>query len=153
MGKLCSIGREIERHRRRCKYIRIKDANGAFILNSAHKRRQKKHEHMSKNPIREDRNANKLDSNNELTHTTNKNRALPSSNEEEQKPSLVGGRRVEVCSCSSSRMGRRMDLKTSMSDSSTTIWRWMVRHAMMEQQNAKNENKEMNGNWTKNKRN
>ena len=50
---------------------------------------------MSKTPIREDRNANKLESNNELTHTTNQNCTLPSSGEEEQKRSLIEGRRVE----------------------------------------------------------
>jgi len=52
---------------------------------------------MSKTPIQEDRNANKLKSKNELTHTTNRNCASPSSGEEDIKPSLVKGRRVERC--------------------------------------------------------
>ena len=50
---------------------------------------------MSKNPIQEEKNANKLDSKNELTHTTNQNCASPSSGEEEQNPSLVEGKRIE----------------------------------------------------------
>ena len=52
---------------------------------------------MTKTSIREDRNANKLESENELTHTTNQNCATPSSGEEEQKPSHVEGQPVERC--------------------------------------------------------
>ena len=47
---------------------------------------------MSRTPIREDRNANKLESKNELPYTTNLNCVSPSSGEEEQKQaSLRGG--------------------------------------------------------------
>jgi hypothetical protein len=56
-----------------------------------------KYEHMFRTLIREHRYANKVESKNKFTHTTNQNCALPSSKEEEQKLSLVEGRRVERC--------------------------------------------------------
>ena len=43
----------------------------------------------------EDKSENKVESKNELTHRANRNCASPSFGEEEQKRSLVEGRRVE----------------------------------------------------------
>ena len=48
----------------------------------------------SSTSIRDETNPNKLKARNELTHTSNQNCALPSSEDEEQKPILVEGRSV-----------------------------------------------------------
>ena len=91
MGKLSNTKRELERRGRRCKHVRIKDSEGACNLNSAHRVRGKKHEHMSLCQILEDENEETMESNNELTHKANQNCASPSSGKEEQKLSLFEG--------------------------------------------------------------
>ena len=135
MGKVSIIRRELERCRRGCKHVHIKDTNRALILNSEHiGRENKKNEHMPKIPIREDRNASKQVRSQERTYAYSKLKlrfAIFRGGWAKTDP-RCGAACWEVCSCSGSRMGRRMDLKMSMSDSSATIWRWMERHAMTE---------------------
>ena len=89
--------RKLERRRRRCKHVRIEDTNWAFVLNSAHEERGKKTWAHSKRKVREGRNASKVETKNELTHTTNRKCVSPSSGEEEQKPTLVVGQPAEKC--------------------------------------------------------
>jgi len=93
--KIRSILRELERSRRCWKHVRIKNADGAVNVNSAHRWNERDtwaHMFITNTWNTKD---NKVDSTNELTHRANRNCALASFEEEEQRRSLVEGRRVE----------------------------------------------------------
>jgi hypothetical protein len=75
----------------------IKDADGAFNLDSAHRGRETEDMSTCLYQKLDDRNANKLKFKNELTHTANRNCASPSSGGEEQKWTLVVGHPSEKC--------------------------------------------------------
>ena len=79
--------------------------DGALILNYAHEGRKQNIRKMTKTSIRENRNANKLDSKNKLTHIANRSCALPSFGEEEQKLSHVEGPPIERCTLTQAHEG------------------------------------------------
>ena len=91
--------RELERCRRGCKHVCIKDTNRALILNYEDIRQENKNMSTCQKLRSEkiEMQTNELEAKNELTHTTNQNCTSPSFGEEEQKVILVVGQPAEKC--------------------------------------------------------
>ena len=111
---------------------------------------------MNKTLIREDRNANKLDSKNKFTHTSNQNYASPSFEEEEQKLSHVEGRPVERCILAQAhKWGGGWTWRHQYPTQTPQYgveWSGMQWWNSLENKMQKDKDKEMNWKWTHKKR-
>ena len=92
MDKVSNIRRELKRRRRGCKHVYIKDTNHALNMNSENISTCQKFQSE-----KIEMQASKLEAKKKLMHTANQNCTLPSSGEQEQKPTLVVGQHAEKC--------------------------------------------------------